>query len=125
MTDSFSVGNKCTTYVQGWEPIPWGSGAFITIPKSFKEKIWRNEFFSYRELHRAMHKSNSGNPLKSFLDKLIKEDESSTPTMEKDHIRLLDLVIMQTQFFTLYTQMYPQHSISHRDHENSLYHMIQ
>ena len=72
MTDSFSVGNEHTTYVQGWQPIPQGSGAFITIPKSFKEKIWQNKFFSYRELHRAINKSNSGNPLKSFLDKLRK-----------------------------------------------------
>ena len=41
------------------------------------------------------------------------------------YIRLLELVVMQMQFFALYTQMYPQHSTSHRDHENSLYHVIQ
>ena len=100
MTDSFSVGNERTAYVQGWQPIPGGLGAFITIPKSFKDKIWRNKFFSYRELHREMNKSNSGNLLKSFFDKLIEEDESSS-TVEKDHIRLLELVIMQMQFFAL------------------------
>ena len=88
-----------------------------------KKRIWRDEFFSYRELHRAMNKVNTGNPLKSFINKLM-EDEHSAPA-EKEHIRLLELVIVQTQFFALYMQMYPQHSISHRDHENCLYNMIQ
>ena len=119
MTESFTAGNERITFVPGWQPIPRGSGVF-------KEKIRGNEFFSYRELHRAMNKSNATHSLKSIFDELLEEEEVPTSSSaEKDHICLLDLNIMHTQFFALYSQMYPQHAISHRDHENSLYHMIQ
>ena len=108
MTESFTAGNERITFVPGWQPIPRGSGVFKTIPKSFKEKIWQNEFFSYRELHRAMNKSNATHSLKSIFDKLLEEEEVPTSSSaEKDHIHLLDLNIMQTQFFALYSQMYP------------------
>ena len=42
MSMCFNAVDECITYVPGWHPIPRGSGLLITMPKSFKEKIWRN-----------------------------------------------------------------------------------
>ena len=51
MTACFNAVDERITYVPGWHPILRGSGLLIMMPKTFKEKIWHNEFFSYRELH--------------------------------------------------------------------------
>ena len=40
-------------------------------------------------------------------------------------MHLLDLNIYQLQFFTLYSQMYPQHAVSHMEHQLTLYSLIQ
>ena len=94
------------------------------MPKTFKEKIWCNEFFSHRELHRAMNRPKTTNSLKSIFDKLIEQEELSMP-IEKDSMHLLDLNIFQLQFFTLYSQMYPQHAVSHMEHQLTLCTLIQ
>ena len=49
MSTCFNAVDKCVTFVPGWQPIVRGSGLLITMPKPFKEKLWHNEFFSYRE----------------------------------------------------------------------------
>ena len=125
MSSCFNAVDERVTYVPGWHPIPRGSGLLITMPKSFKEKIWRNEFFSYRELHRVMTrpKTSASTSLKSIFDKLIEED-ISVP-QEKDSMRLLELNIYQLQFFSLYSQMYAQHAVSHMEHQLTLYTLIQ
>ena len=126
MTACFNVVDERVTYVPGWHPIPRGSGLLITMPKSFKERIWRNEFFSYRELHRAMNrpKTSTSASLKSIFDKLIEQEDILVPA-EKDSMQLLDLNIYQLQFFSLYSQMYPQHVVSHMEHQLTLYTLIQ
>ena len=124
MSTCFNAVDERVTYVPGWHPIPRGSGLLITMPKSFKEKIWQNEFFSYRELHRVMTrpKTSASTSLKSIFDKLI--EDISVP-QEKDSMHLLDLNIYQLQFFSLYSQMYPQHAVSHMEHQLTLYTLIQ
>ena len=64
MTDMNSCSNAVderNTFVPGWQPIARGSGLLITMPKSLKEKVWHNEFFSYRELHCAMNRPKTTN----------------------------------------------------------------
>ena len=122
----FNTADEHITFVPGWQPIARGSGLLITMPKSFKEKIWRNKFFSYRELHNAMNrpKTSTSTSLKSIFDKLIEQEEISI-LAEKDSMQLLDLNIYQLQFSTLYSQMYPQHTVSHMEHQLTLYTLIQ
>ena len=124
MSTCFNAVDERITFVPGWQPIARGSGLLITMPKSFKEKIWRNELFSYRELHCAMNRPKTSNSLKSVFNKLIEQEEISVPA-EKDNMQLLDLNIYQLQFFTLYSQMYPQHAVSHMEHQLTLYTLIQ
>ena len=67
MTDMgacFNAVDEQITFVPGWQPIARGSGLLITMPRSFKEKVWCNEFFSYRELHHAMNRPKTDNSLK-------------------------------------------------------------
>ena len=120
----FNAVDERITFVPGRQPIARGSGMLITMPKSFKEKIWHNKFFSYRELHRAMNRPKTTNSLKSIFGKLIEQEEISVPA-EKDSMWLLDSNIYQLQFFTLYSQMYPQHAVSHMEHQLTLYTLIQ
>ena len=124
MSTCFNAVDEPITFVPGWQPIARGSGLLITMLKSFKEKVWCNEFFSYRELHRTMNRPKTTNSLKLIFDKLIKQEELSVPS-DKDSMRLLGLNIYQLQFFTLYSQMYPQHAVSHMEHQLTLYSLIQ
>ena len=69
-------------------------------------------------------KTSTSASLKSIFDKLIEQEDISVPP-EKDSMWLLDLNIYQLQFFSLYSQMYPQHAVSHMEHQMTLYTLIQ
>ena len=111
----FNVANERTSFVPGWQPNYKGTGLLITMLKTFREKILKNEFFPYWALHKAMTKPKVPVPtaIKSLVDKLVQEEE----VYEKDTMRLLDLYIYQAQFFKIYSAMYPQHASSHIDHQ--------
>ena len=119
----FNAANERISFVPGWQPIYKGTGLLITMPKNFKEKILKNEIFSYRALHKALTKPKVPvqTAVKSLVDKLVQEDDA----YEKDTMRLLDLSIYQTQFFKLYSAMNPQHASSHMDHQLDVFNYIQ
>ena len=120
----FNVAGDRATFIPGWQPSPRGTGLYITMPKSFREKIWQNEFFSYRDLHKSLHKPKlTGVSIKSMIDKIIDQEEAQI--VEKDSMRLLDLAIYQVQFFKIYSAMYPQHASSHMDHQLEIFSLIQ
>ena len=119
----FNVAGDRVTFIPGWQPSPRGTGLYITMPKSFHEKIWCNEFFSYRELHKCLHKPKLvGASIKTMLDKIMDQEEGQ---VEKDTMHLLDLAIYQIQFFKLYSAMYLQHASSHMDHQLEIFSLIQ
>ena len=95
----FNAANERISFVPGWQPIYKGTGLLITMPKNFKEKILKNEFFSYRALHKALTKPKVPvqTTVKSLVDKLVQEDDA----FEKDTMRLLDLAIYQTQLLQI------------------------
>ena len=59
-----------------------------------------------------------------MFDKFIEQEEIPLAT-EKDSMRLLDLNIHQQQFFSIYSQMYPQHAASHMEHQLTMCTLIQ
>ena len=132
-TDKFQpTGNVRINYVEGWNLPSQTFGVQMHMPQSFRDRILKNEFFSYRKLHKAMNKKDvvsaqRAQKLMSWLEGQGTDptpSTSSTPPGQDDSIRLLDLAMMQTNFFTLYSQMHPKHALTHHEHEYTLYEMI-
>ena len=125
------TGNVRIDFVEGWNLPSQTSGVQMRMPQSFRDRILRNEFFSYCELHKAMTKKDvvsvqRAQKLMSWLEGQGTDPSPSTSTspVPDDSIRLLDLVMMQTNFFTLYSQMHPKYALTHHEHEYTLYEMI-
>ena len=132
-TDKFQeTGNVRIDFVEGWNLPSQTSGIQMHMPQTFRDRILRNEFFSYHELHKAMNKKDvvSAQRAQKLMTWLEGQGTDPAPgitqssTVQEDSIRLLDLVMMQTNFFTLYSQMYPKHTLTHCEHEYTLYEMI-
>ena len=84
---------------------------------------------SYTVVHNKNKKKESAtyeNPLQTAVEDVLKKKGESLHTPEENcKLTLFHLVILQSHFYTIYTQMWPQHSHSHRQHELKLYTMYE
>ena len=121
-------GNERIDYVKGWNFPSKSSGVSLAMPNAYKEKIYRNEFFSYRELFKAINRKET-TTASAKIETLVNAicgvgDPHSSEQQGSMGITVCDLAILQGEFFSIYTQMYPQHSLSHREHELTIYDYI-
>ena len=127
-TAMFHPTKNCRVdYVQGWQPNTI-STVDIKLPKTYRDKILRNEFYSYRDLHKFLTKkeSNFNAKLTEFLVKGANAQVDMDDQFDKNvRISLLEFVMLQTQFFAVYQQMYPDHILSHNEYMYELWEMIQ
>ena len=128
-SDKFrSHGNEHIKYVKGWNFPSKSSGVSLVMPNAYKEKIYHNEFFSYRELFKVINRKET-TTASARVETLVNaicsvDDQHSSEQQGSMGITVCDLAILQGEFFFIYTQMYPQHSLSHREHELTIYDYI-
>ena len=114
--------------MKGWNFPSKSSGISLAMPNAYKEKIYCNEFFSYCELFKAINRKET-TTASAKVETLVNaicgvDDPHSSEQQGSMGITVCDLAILQGEFFSIYTQMYPQHSLSHQEHELTIYDYI-
>ena len=121
-------GNERIEYVKGSNFPSKSSGVSLAMPNAYREKMYHNEFFSYRELFKAINRKETtitSAKVKTLVNVICGvDDPHSSEQQGSMGITVCDLAILQGEFFSIYTQMYPQHSLSHREHKLTIYDYI-